>query len=155
MTLFQKILLIALSFSLVSCGSSVPPSTSLPSNSGEVRTILALGDSLTAGYGLPIEESYPSQLEAVLQKEGYNYRVQNAGISGDTSAQLLARLDWILEGGTYDLAIVVIGANDAFQGIEPSVLEANLRSIITKLQDKKIPVFLGGMKSPRNLGITY
>lgn len=142
---------------LASCGSS--PSPTSPTVGGlnpPTRTILALGDSLTAGYGLAIEESYPAQLEAKLQSEGYNYRVQNAGISGDTSAQLLARLDWILEGDqTYDLAIVVIGANDAFQGIEPSVLEANLRTIITKLQAKNIPIFLAGMKSPRNLGIAY
>lgn len=79
------------------------------------KTIIALGDSLTLGYGLPDEESYPSQLTARLGKDGYDYSVQNAGISGDTTAGLLSRIDWTLEGANPALIILAIGSNDAFQ----------------------------------------
>jgi acyl-CoA thioesterase I len=128
-----------------------------PPKLGEVRTILALGDSLTAGYQLPPEESYTAQLEELLKEGKYQYRVQNAGVSGDTTAQLLARLDWTL-GDTASppaLAIVEIGANDAFQGVDPELTRANIRSIIERIQSRNIPVLLAGMKAPLNLGSLY
>jgi acyl-CoA thioesterase I len=122
-----------------------------------MRTILALWDSLTAGYQLPPEESYAAQLEALLTADGYNYRVQNAGVSGDTTAQLLARLDWALGEASNPpvLVIVEIGANDAFQGVDPAVTRANIRSIVERIQSRKIPILLTGMKAPLNLGSAY
>jgi acyl-CoA thioesterase I len=119
------------------------------------KSILALGDSLTAGYGLPIVHSYPNQLEVKLKEMGYEYRVQNAGISGDTTAGLLSRLDWLLEWEEYDLIILCIGANDAFQWKSPEDIENNIRSIITKIRNKNIPLLLAGMKAPLNLGRSY
>jgi len=119
------------------------------------KTILALGDSLTAGYGLPITESYPSQLEAKLREKWYTYKLINAGISWDTTAGLLSRLDWALEWDTPSLVILCIGANDAFQGKDTTEIEKNLRQIIEKIQAKKIPILLAGMKAPMNLGIEY
>lgn len=127
-----------------------------PSESGTPpATILVMGDSLTAGYQLPPESSYPSRLEALLREKGYAYSVSNAGVSGDTSAGLLSRTDWLLEEPLPTLALVCIGANDGLQGLPVSQMEANLRSILAKLRDKKIPVALIGMALPRNLGPDY
>jgi acyl-CoA thioesterase-1 len=130
----------------------------------DTKIILALGDSLTAGYGLQESESYPSQLEKRLQENGYEYQVQNAWVSGDTSAGLLSRMDWILDTNEstsswstneFGLAILCIGANDAFQWKNTSEIEKNIRAIIEKLQAKNIPILLWGMKAPLNLGGTY
>ncbi len=130
----------------------------------DTKIILALGDSLTAGYGLQIWDSYPSQLEKKLQDAWYTYQVQNAWISGDTSAGLLSRMDWILDmsGATaswstseFSLAILCIGANDAFQGKDTTEIEKNIRAIIEKLKSKNIPILLAGMKAPLNLGGEY
>jgi acyl-CoA thioesterase I len=119
------------------------------------KVILAIGDSLTAGLGLPPDQAYPAQLEAKLQSLGYNYTVQNAWISGDTSAWVLARLDWLLDGPTPDLVILCIGANDAFQWKNVADIEKNIRAIIERLQSKNIPILLAGMKAPFNLGAEY
>ncbi len=157
------IILIFCSLLLTSCGTTqvVPKVTPLATNSW---IILALGDSLTAGYGLPESENYPTQLSSVLQRDGYYYSVQNAGVSGDTTAGLLSRLDWILEGdttsektstGSFALAILCIGANDAFQGKSVADIEKNLRAIIEKIRAKNIPLLLAGMRAPFNLGIEY
>jgi acyl-CoA thioesterase-1 len=117
--------------------------------------ILAIGDSLTAGYGLQREQAYPALLAEKLASEGYRYEVVDSGISGETSAQLLARLDWVLEGISPSVVIVEIGANDAFRGIEPETVEANLRWILTKLKAKNLPVLLTGMKTFLNAGPEY
>lgn len=126
------------------------------------KTILALWDSLTAGYGLPESDSYPSQLQKKLKEKGYDYQVQNAGISGDTSAGLLSRMDWLLtpsdpstNTSEFSFAILCIGGNDAFQGKSPEDIEKNIRAIIEKLQAKKIPILFAGMKAPLNLGGEY
>lgn len=144
--------LISLSL-LVSCASQdrVNISPSLQ----PTKTILAVGDSLTAGYGLPVSDSYPSQLETRLREMGYRYSVQNAGVSGDTSAGLLSRMDWLLEWDAPALAILCIGGNDAFQWKETRDIEKNIRSIIEKIKAKKIPILLAGMQAPRNLGNEY
>lgn len=120
-----------------------------------VQTVLAMGDSLTAGYQLPPESSYPSQLEALLRKEGYPYSVSNAGVSGDTSAGLLSRTDWLLQDPLPNLAIVCIGANDGLQGLSVAQMEENLRAILSKLREKNVPTVLVGMALPRNLGPAY
>jgi acyl-CoA thioesterase I len=159
----QKYLLFIFSFFLLaSCSSEIASPTVTEAVSH--KTILALGDSLTAGYGLVESESYPSQLEQKLQELGYSSRVQNAGISWDTTAGLLSRLDWVLDGvsppgkggqGGFALAILCIGANDTFQWKNPEDIEKNIRAIIEKLQSKKIPILLAGMKAPLNLGWAY
>ena len=119
----------------------------------EIR-ILALGDSLTAGYGLPAHASFPSQLEAALRAEGYDVRVINAGVSGDTSAGGLARLDWALADDP-QIAIVELGANDGLRGLPPAELEKNLDAILTRMRAKGVKVVLAGMLAPPNYGRDY
>jgi len=116
--------------------------------------IAVLGDSLTAGYGLAADQSFPAQLEAALQKDGCRVEVQNAGISGDTTAGGLARLGWLLEGQP-DLVIVALGGNDALRGLDPKLTHANLEAILTRLESAGIQTLLIGMRAPRNLGRDY
>lgn len=151
----MKIILIIIVslFTFTACDNS--QINTVESKTKSEKIILALGDSLTAWYGLPINDSYPSQLESKLKENGYIYRVQNAGVSWDTSAWLLARMDWILEWESPELAILCIGANDAFQGKDTSEIENNIRTIIEKLRSKNIPILLAGMKTPMNLGGEY
>jgi acyl-CoA thioesterase-1 len=119
----------------------------------EIR-VLALGDSLTAGYGLPAEASFPAQLEKALKAEGYDVRVINAGVSGDTSAGGLARLDWALADEPH-AAIVELGANDGLRGLPPAEMEKNLDSILTRLKARQVKVLLAGMLAPPNYGRAY
>lgn len=113
--------------------------------------VLALGDSLTAGYGLGAGKAYPELLQARLRAEGFNARVINAGVSGDTTGNGLARLDWALEEKP-DLAIVALGANDGLRGLDPARSEANLDAILSKLRAKGVILLLAGMYAPRNMG---
>lgn len=117
-------------------------------------TLLALGDSLTAGYNLPAADAFPVRLESALRNAGYNVRVINAGVSGDTTADGRARLDWALADKP-DAAIVELGANDALRGLDPAMAFANLDAILGTLSDRKIPVLLAGMRAPRNMGADY
>ena len=135
-------------------GDSASAQTPALAATGRMLVLLALGDSLTAGYGLPEPQSFPAQLEAALRQKGYNIRVINAGVSGDTSADGLARLDWVLEEPA-DAVIVELGANDALRGLPPALAENNLSRILTTLQARHLPVLLAGMKAPRNLGEEY
>lgn len=116
--------------------------------------IAVLGDSLTAGYGVAEEDSFPAQLEKKLAEEGKNATVINAGISGDTTAGGLARLDWMLKSSP-DLVIVELGGNDALRGLDPKVTKQNLERIIQRLQKENVSVLLAGMRAPRNLGSGY
>lgn len=116
--------------------------------------VLALGDSLTAGYGLSTPESFPSQLETALRQRGHDVVVLNAGLSGDTTAGGLARLDWAL-GDKPDAALVELGANDALRGLDPAQAERNLDAILTRLTAAKLPILLAGMRAPPNLGKEY
>ncbi len=116
--------------------------------------ILALGTSLTQGYGLPPGTEYPARLEAQLRQSGTNIRIINAGVSGDTSAGGLSRLDWAL-AETPTAAIVELGSNDALRGLSPAQTEKNLAAILEKFKARKIPVLLLGMQAPRNLGKDY
>jgi len=124
-----------------------------PKPAAPVR-ILALGTSLTQGYGLPPGTEFPVQLQAALRAEGINATVVNAGVSGDTSAGGLARLDWLLADKP-DAAIVELGSNDMLRGLPPEQTEKNLRAILTKLRGAGIPVLLAGMGAQRNLGPEY
>ena len=116
--------------------------------------ILALGTSLTQGYGLPPGTEFPVQLQAALKGAGINAVVVNAGVSGDTSADGLSRLDWALADKP-DAAILELGSNDMLRGLPPEMTEKNLRAILTKLKSAKVPVLLTGMGAQRNLGPEY
>lgn len=122
--------------------------------SQETRVITAYGDSLTAGYGLLADQSYPSLLQKKLIKEGYKYNVVNAGLSGDTTQAGLSRINWVLKTNP-EIVILELGANDALRGMSTDNAKKNLESIIEKLQSKKIKILLAGMNAPRNLGEEY
>ena len=116
--------------------------------------IVALGDSLTAGFGLRPEEAFPFQLQAALEKMGREIEIVNAGISGDTTSAGLARLDWAVPPDT-DGVILELGANDALRGIDPTQAHKALNEIIARLKARGTPVLLSGMQAPRNLGADY
>jgi acyl-CoA thioesterase-1 len=116
--------------------------------------VVALGDSLTAGLGLSIEESYPTLLETRLRSAGYTVTMVNAGVSGDTSAGGLRRLEWALDGDVRVL-IVALGANDALRGLPVADLQQNLATIIEQAQARHVSVVLVGMEAPPNLGPLY
>lgn len=116
--------------------------------------LLAFGDSLTHGYGLPAGESFPEQLEDALRERGYAVEVINAGNSGDTSAAGRARLEWSLADGP-DAALVELGANDGLRGLDPAATYDNLDAILARFEDAGVPVLLAGMKAPRNMGADY
>ena len=117
--------------------------------------LLALGDSLTAGYGLPQDQGFTAQLQAWLAQAGVHVQVIDAGVSGDTSAGGLARLDWALGTTPPQYALVELGANDALRGLSPAALSDNLDKILTRLQARGVKVMLVGMYAPRNLGRDY
>ncbi|HEY8016238.1 MAG TPA: arylesterase [Dongiaceae bacterium] len=116
--------------------------------------ILALGDSLTAGYGLPAGEGFVPQLEKALRAQGLDARVLDGGVSGDTTAGGLARLDWALAEDP-QVVIVELGANDALRGLDPGQAKSNLDAILAKLTAQHRAVLLAGMLAPRNLGADY
>jgi acyl-CoA thioesterase-1 len=118
------------------------------------RVIAALGDSLTAGLGVAPDEAYPAQLEARLKREGYDYRVINAGVSGDTSAGGLRRVDAVLKLRP-DVVIVALGANDGLRGQPVQALRDNLLAIVKKARDANARVLLAGMRVPPNYGPDY
>lgn len=117
--------------------------------------ILAFGDSLTAGYQLPPAQAYPKQLETLLKGEGYDVEIANAGVSGDTSAQALARVDWNLKQGPYEIVLLAIGANDGLRLQSVAEFEKNLEKLVTRFQAAKAQVLLIGMKLPTNLSPDY
>ena len=116
--------------------------------------IVALGDSLTAGYGLPADAAFPERLEAALKTKGQAVNIANAGVSGDTTSGGLGRLDWSVPQGT-DAVILELGANDALRGTDPALTKAALEKILDKLAERHILVLLAGMQSPRNMGSDY
>ncbi len=118
------------------------------------QVIVAFGDSLTAGLGVPSEKAYPAQLAKKLNTNGYRYKVVNAGVSGETTAGGLRRVEWILKSRP-DIVILALGANDGLRGLSLIEMEKNLSKIIQKLQQKDVKVVLAGMKIPPNYGIRY
>jgi acyl-CoA thioesterase-1 len=118
------------------------------------RRIVFLGDSLTAGLGLPREQSVPSLIQARLDAEGYAYEVINAGVSGDTSAGGLRRLDWALDGDV-EVLVVELGANDGLRGLPVEQMKENLDEIISRAKARGISVILTGMEAPPNYGPVY
>ena len=117
--------------------------------------LLLFGDSLTAGFGLPERDAFPAQLGRALKQQGFDVEIRNAGVSGDTTAGGLARLDWSLGSGRIDAAIVELGANDALRGLSPEQAERNLDAILSRLQARGVKILLAGMLAPPNLGNEY
>lgn len=147
----------------VSCNTArhdepAPSASSTPSEDPDappVRPrIVALGDSLTAGYGLVETESYPALLQEKIDEEGYRFEVVNAGVSGDTSAGGLRRLDWALEGDVRVL-IVALGANDGLRGLSIAQMKENLSAIVERARARGVTVILAGMEAPPNYGQEY
>jgi acyl-CoA thioesterase I len=116
--------------------------------------IVAFGDSLTAGLGLLEQEAYPALLQRKIDQAGYEFEVVNAGLSGDTSAGGLRRLDWALDGDVRAL-IVAFGGNDGLRGLPPSQMKENLTAIITRARERGVVVILAGMEAPPNFGQEY
>lgn len=123
-------------------------------HAGGPPRIVVLGDSLTAGYGLEPGQAFPARLQAALHERGIAATVINAGVSGDTTAGGLARLDWTVKDEP-DAVIVELGANDGLRGLDPQETYDNLDAIVTQLKERNIPVLLAGMKAPPNLGKEY
>ncbi|MDA0738267.1 MAG: arylesterase [Nitrospirae bacterium] len=115
---------------------------------------MAFGNSLTAGLGVAPDQSFPAQLQQRLNAAGYHYRVINAGVSGDTTAGGLRRLDWVLKSKP-SIVIVELGANDALRGQPLAAMYSNLSELITRLRDSETAVVLAGMKIPPNYGLDY
>ncbi|GJD77821.1 Arylesterase [Methylobacterium gregans] len=128
----------------------------LPAGAQAARPLklVALGDSLTAGYRLPADAAFPAVLERELRKKGHAVTVANAGVSGDTSTGGLDRVDWSVPDGT-DGVILELGANDMLRGTDPAVTRKALDTIITRLKGRGIPVLLAGMRASANLGPDY
>lgn len=116
--------------------------------------VVALGDSLTAGYGVAPKEAFPAQLEAALRAKGHDVVIENAGVSGETATQGLARLDWSVPEGT-DAVIVALGANDMLRGLPPKVTRAAVTQIVERLKGRGIKVLLAGMRAAPNLGAAF
>ena len=127
---------------------------SAPLAQGRPLRLVALGDSLTAGYGLPQEAAFPVVLEAALRARGHKVEIVNAGVSGDTASGGLDRLDWSVPEGT-DGVILELGANDMLRGLDPEATRRSIEAIVTRLKTRGIPVLLAGMYASRNLGPDY
>ena len=121
---------------------------------GATPLIMVLGDSLVAGHGLPQGQAFPDILKNKLATDGIDVTMINAGVSGDTTAGGLARLDWFLAENP-DAAIVVLGGNDLLRGLDPQASYENLNAIINRLKDRDVKILLAGMQAPRNLGADY
>ena len=138
----EAVAVLALAGMLASAASAAPP------------RLLVLGDSLTSGHDLARQHGFQAQLADALAAKGHPVQVIDGSVSGDTSADGLARLDWALGDGA-DAAIVELGANDGLRGIDPHVMQANLTAILDRLAKDHIPVLLEGMYAPPNMGPTY
>ena len=132
---------------------ALAPARGFAATDGPVK-IVVLGDSLSAGYGLPGEAAFPTRLAVALQAKGIAASVVNAGVSGDTASGGLGRLDWSVPVGT-EAVILELGANDALRGLDPQLTKTALETILRKLKDRHIAVLLAGMRAPRNLGADY
>lgn len=159
----RALILIAASVLLAACRSDVPapaPASvaplpvAAPQPAAARPRIVFLGDSLTAGLGLDAAQSFPALIGQRLATEGYNYEIVNAGVSGDTSAGGVRRLDWSLEGDVKVL-IVALGANDGLRGLSPAEMKSNLATILERATGKGLTVILAGMEAPPNFGADY
>lgn len=122
--------------------------------SARTLRIVAFGDSLTAGLGLPAGQAFPDTLARALKARGYDVDVSNAGVSGETAADGLARYDWAVPEGT-DAVILELGANDMLRGLDPDAAKAALAGILTRLRQARVATLLAGMRAPANMGADY
>lgn len=162
--LYTCLVVLAIAVGMVGCGGKKQTTAPKPVSTvaAPVQTvdrtgwpvIVAVGDSLTAGQGVPFDKNYPSQLQAELDKLGYKYKVVNAGISGDTTAGGVTRLQSVLNHKP-QIVILELGPNDALQGMQIDTMKANLQKIIEQLQKEKVQVVLAGMQIPPNYGPEY
>jgi len=125
-----------------------------PGPTEKVITLVAFGDSLTAGYGLRQDEAFPVVLEKALRERGHRVEIINAGVSGDTAQAGMERVDWSVPDGV-DGVILELGANDMLRGIDPTITKANLEAVIDRMESRGIPVMLAGMVAAPNLGQAY
>jgi acyl-CoA thioesterase I len=159
MNRFVLYVVLIAAFTLTACRSEVPKEAPSPPPAPEqpaksLPKIVAFGDSLTAGYGLPQNASYPALLQRKLDADGFAYEVVNAGVSGDTTAGGVRRIDWALDGNV-KVVILELGANDILRGQPIDTMKANLADIIQKAKSHGATVLLGGMEAPTNSGIEY
>ena len=155
----RSLLIGACAFAVAACGrsdektagASASKVTPPPAKAAPEKVVTVLGDSITAGFGLPAADALPAQLENTLKAAGQSVRVRAAGVSGDTTAGGLARVDFSVQDDT-DLCIVALGGNDLLQGIDPATMKANLQAIIDRLKARHIPVLLAGMRAPPQYG---
>lgn len=131
-----------------------PPRQGAQPSPSPAPRVVFLGDSLTAGFGLDVRDAYPSLVEMRLRATGIAAEVINAGVSGDTSAGGLRRVDWALDGNVQVL-VVALGGNDALRGLDPADLRRNLAAIIERGRQRRVTVILAGMEAPPNLGQAY
>jgi len=137
---------------VVTVAALLPPAQ--PAWSADPLRIVVLGDSLSAGLGLPANTTFPEVLQRALAAQGRDVQIVNAGVSGDTTSDGLARLDWSIPAGT-DAVIVELGANDALRGIDPNITRKALDGILRRLKERGLAVLLAGMQAPRNMGPDY
>jgi acyl-CoA thioesterase I len=158
--MLKVFLVSSLAVALISllCGceqhSPSPPSPKTQDQPSFKGTIVAVGDSLTAGYGVNEADAYPAQLEKKLQVAGFNWRVINAGISGETSSGTLSRVAWVLKLKP-DIVILETGANDGLRGINPQVTKKNIDETVRILKDNRVTVILAGMRMVTSMGRDY
>lgn len=159
--LVRIVLVTGLCLGMVGCNNKAPGNTSKTSTSKATAvpsyagTIVAVGDSLTAGRGVAEDQAYPARLARRLRSDGYNYRVVNAGVSGETSSGALSRIQWVISSLAPDIVILETGANDGLRGLDPALLESNLDNLVGRLQAAHIQVVLAGMRMLPNLGADY
>jgi len=170
MSRLLRVLIVVVALTAAACSANEPAasrsaasSAASSTTSGGVRLqpdlpriprIVFLGDSLTAGYGLDLEQAVPSLIQQHLDADGYKYEVVNAGVSGDTSAGGLRRLEWSLDGNVR-LLVIELGANDGLRGLPVADTKQNLKTIIRKARERGIDVLLTGMEAPPNYGAAY
>ena len=133
--------------------AAVKAQSSRPTPSGQI-TLIAFGDSLTAGYQLPPSAAFPAQLQVALAAKGFKVEIVNAGVSGDTTSGGLERIEWTLQSPA-DGVILELGANDALRGIDPEAPRENLDKILAILKSKDVEILLAGMRAPQNWGAEY
>ncbi|HIJ88438.1 MAG TPA: arylesterase [Desulfuromonadales bacterium] len=151
-TLRLPALAVVLGCLLSGCEKQTTPAPAvIPAQTSFAGTIVAVGDSLTAGYGLNETDAYPAQLEKKLQAAGYRWRVVNAGISGETSSGTLSRVDWVLKLKP-DIVILETGANDGLRGIDPQVTKKNITETVRILKQNRVTVVLAGMRMVTSMG---
>jgi len=146
--------LMTIIFACAAALAAMTAPSSAPLAQDRILRLVALGDSLSAGYGLPQEAAFPVALERALKAKGHHVEIANAGVSGDTSSGGLDRLDWSVPDGT-DGVIVELGANDMLRGLDPAITRRNIEAIVERLKARNIPVMLAGMYASRNLGPDY